>query len=99
MLSNLADEPMDEEAERRAFAEAVAEWRNMGKVESKSAVADSMWSNPLMDSSSAVSETVTNPKSEISAEASLGAGISSTISNGKGSLADGMLDEEKERAV
>ena len=89
---NPADIPMDEEAERRAFAEAVMEWRNMGKTTADGVTTKNdsgMWSNPIAESSASVGA----------------AGVSSSgaqavaHSGGGGSLADGELDEEKERIV
>ena len=90
---NSADEaPLDEEAERKAFSEAVMEWRRMGKG-SMSATAgsteegsdskpdSSMWSNPFSSSVNDSSSLLTTKQSA-----------------GK-SLADGELDEAKERAV
>lgn len=90
---NPADTPMDEEAERRAFAEAVMEWRNMGKGTAETATTKNdsgMWSNPIVDSSPAA--TVDNVGVSSS-------GAQPVARAGGGSLADGELDEEKERIV
>ncbi len=77
---------MDEEAERRAFQEAVMEWRKMGKTEdskaSSAAVSNGMWSNPILDESESKQKSNSDQSFQI-----------------KSSLADGELDEEKERAV
>lgn len=86
-IINAADAPIDEEAERRAFQEAVMEWRRMGQGSSQSEVADSrpadggMWSNPFAQSVD---------DSQV--------GTTSHSAKAPSSLADGALDEEKERA-
>lgn len=84
---NPADLPMDEAAERRAFQEAVTEWRNMGQ-----AATGGMWSNPIADSI----DTNGDPSTGTSSEAP---GGTAEGSNKGASLAYGTLDEEKEREV
>ena len=92
---NPADQDMDEEAERRAFQKAVMEWRNMGKADSQAAPSASagMWSNPISDPGDAGEERRMASPREAAPTAAAGGGKVS------GSLADGELDEAKEREV
>lgn len=83
---NPADQDIDEEAERKAFQDAVMEWRNIGKTVAKES--SGLWSNPIGDGE-AEEERGFNPR----------AAVSSGTEVIGGSLADGELDEEKERAV
>lgn len=98
---NPADE-IDEEAERLAFQAAVMEWRNMGKASEATTGARSegstMWSNPIIDEDEEENESKqsnSNIKQQVEKISSL-----KTPKQSKGaSLADGELDEERERAV
>jgi hypothetical protein len=100
VLNAADDDALDEEAERRAFTEAVMQWRRMGKEESGAssnqtnsagASADGgMWANPFDNPS-----TTREPDEWKSASASSG-GAGGSVG---GSLLDGTYDEEKERRV
>jgi hypothetical protein len=91
---NPADEPMDEAAERRAFAEAVAEWRSAGQGGEKAAASDGMWSNPIGAGVNDADDREAHSMGTSSAPASAPA----VVRGGGMSLADGQLDEAKERA-
>lgn len=94
---NSADsEGIDEEAERRAFQEAILAWRKGAtenstnetiKIEYENQSASQMWVNPFDKSSSDdVQSNLSNQKIH-------------NMSKEGNSLADGVLDEEAERAV
>jgi hypothetical protein len=96
------DDVLDEEAERKAFTEAVMQWRQMGNAEPNANASSNkaasgkgnadggMWANPFDNPA-----TIREPDEWISASASGGAAPSSA----GGSLLDGTYDEEKERRV
>lgn len=115
-MVNGADSQMmlDEEAERKAFQEAVMEWRRGtsttekgGKSMSISAYGDAntdptMWSDPFASDSSQRVPSLTTDATGMEEGRGGGGVIVSARSQGgaggKGSLAEGTLDEEKEQA-
>jgi hypothetical protein len=90
-LINPADMDMDEEEERRAFTEAVMEWRRMASKDSKPS-ASGLWSNPIMDD-----EDEDVPLSNSTNAYKTNSSAATTNLNAANSLLEGDLDEEKER--
>jgi hypothetical protein len=102
------EDALDEEAERRAFQAAVMEWRNSGKTTAAASTLDDsddnmtkddsgLWTNPYAPSkSSAVGAGGEDEESYVISSARSERNLKSS---GGRSLADGMLDEQREQAV